>query len=67
MAVKGFNLELQEFCDFCKYFKPEVEQIDYTFCGEAPGCINYIRCANKEICSKLAENLKDRINGKSKA
>lgn len=67
MGVKGFNLELQEFCDYCKYFKPEVEQIDYTFCGEVPGYINYIRCANEERCARLAENLKSKINGKSKA
>lgn len=33
MSVDGFNLMLQDFCDYCQCFEPEVEQIDCTSFG----------------------------------
>lgn len=66
MKVEGFNLMLQDFCDFCQYFKPEVEQINCTSFGEATKYINNIRCVNRQKCARIAENLENKINGESR-
>lgn len=57
MNIEGFNLMLQDFCDYCEHFKPEVEQIDCTSFGDAPKYINNIRCVNRRKCARIAENL----------
>ena len=67
MSVEGFNLMLEDFCDYCQHFEPEVEQIDCTSLGKVPKYINNIRCVNRRKCDRIAENLENRINGKSKA
>lgn len=66
MKIEGFNLMLQDFCDYCQYFKPEVEQIDCTSFSEASKYINNIRCVNRQKCARVAENVEIKINGKSK-
>ena len=66
MKVNGFNLMLQDFCDYCQHFEPEVEKIDCSAVfGGAPVCIN-ISCANSQKCSRIAENLENKINGESR-
>lgn len=62
MKVEGFNLILQDFCDYCHHFEPEVEQIDCMSFEDAPKCINNIRCINRQKCARIAENLKNNIN-----
>ena len=67
MNIDGFNLLLQDFCDYCQHFEPEVEQIDCTIFGEAPKYINNIRCVHRQKCARIVKNLENKINGKSKA
>ena len=68
MSIEGYNLMLQDFCDYCQYFNPEVERIDCTSFGEAKKFINNIRCVNRQKCARIAENLEKKIkDGKSKA
>ena len=67
MNVDGFELLLQDFCSYCSDFKPEVEKIDVTSFGEATRYINNIHCKNRRKCARIADNLYNRINGKSKA
>lgn len=63
MKVNGFNLMLQDFCDYCQHFEPEVEKIDCSAVfGGAPMCINNIRCANGKKCARIAENLENKIS-----
>ena len=45
MVVKGFNLELHEFCDYCGYFEPEVEKIECSMVGSRIEYMNNIRLA----------------------
>lgn len=61
MNIEGFNLILQDFCDYCQHFKPEIEQINCTSFGEAPKYINNIRCINRQKCARIAENLENKI------
>ena len=67
MNIKGFNLMLQDFCDYCQHFEPEVEKMDVTSFGEATRYMNNIRCENRRKCARIAESLENRINGKSEA
>ena len=30
MEVPGFNLLLQDFCEYCGNFEPEIEMFDYS-------------------------------------
>lgn len=64
--MKGFELCLEDYCAYCPNFESEVEQIDVTSYGEAPRYINNIQCVNRQKCARIAENLENKINGKSK-
>ena len=66
MSVGGFNLMLQDFCDYCHHFEPEVDKIDVTRLGEAARYINNIKCVHEEMCERIAENLENKINGESR-
>lgn len=58
--MKGYELRLQEFCEFCPDFKPSVDKVD---CSDV-GCtrfINSIHCINQERCRTIAANLKNRV------
>lgn len=66
MNIKGFNLMLQDFCDYCGCFEPEIEKHQHdTEWGEIPKYTNNIRCKNRHKCARIAENLENKINGKS--
>ena len=67
MEVNGFALLLQDFCSYCPDFEPEVEKIDVTSFGETTRHMNNIRCENRQKCNRIADNLRNKINGKSKA
>lgn len=67
MNIEGYELFLEDYCAYCSNFEPEVEQIDVTSYGEAPRYINNIRCVNSQKCDRIADNLRNRINGKIKA
>lgn len=58
MNREGFNFLLQDFCDFCPHFVPELERIPLnTKWGELPAAINNVRCENRLKCAKIAEYL----------
>lgn len=61
MNTNGFNLLLQDFCDYCRLFKPDVVKEEYTMIeGSATQCVNNIRCVNEEKCKRIAENFKSK-------
>lgn len=67
MNIEGFNLMLQDFCGYCGCFEPEIERHRCdTEWGETPKYTNTIRCKSRQKCARIAENLNDKINGKSK-
>lgn len=63
MNIDGFNLLLQDFCEYCPDFEPEVEKIDCTSFGEAPRMFTNIRCKHCKKCARMVENLEKRVNG----
>lgn len=67
MNIEGYELFLKDYCSYCPNFEPEVEKIDVTSFGEATRYMNNIRCKNRRKCARIADNLYNRINGKSKA
>lgn len=67
MKVDGFELFLEDYCSYCPNFEPEIDKIDVTRLGEAARYINNIKCVHEEMCERIAENLENKINGKSKA
>lgn len=68
MNIEGFNLMLQDFCDYCGYFEPDIERHQHeTEWGEIPRYNINIRCKNRLKCARIAENLENKINGESKA
>lgn len=67
MKIDGFELLLEDYCAYCPNFEPTVEKIDVTRLGEATRYINNIKCVREEMCERIAENMENRINGKSKA
>lgn len=68
MKVEGFDLELNDYCEYCGYFYPQVEQVEYRVLGDtSERYLNIIRCKNRNRCARIAENLENRINGKGKA
>lgn len=66
--ANGFNLLLQDFCNYCGDFEPEVEKYRCgAEWGEIPRCINNIRCKDRQKCSRIAEYIEGKINGQSEA
>lgn len=63
MNICGFNLLLQDFCDHCGLFEPNVIKEEYTMIGDsATQCVNNIRCVNEEKCRRISENFKSKRN-----
>lgn len=62
--VKGFNLELQDYCSYCGEFAPDVEKIDTTFLdgkvGRGRRIVTKIKCENACKCARMYEGLKER-------
>lgn len=56
MDREGFNFLLQDFCDYCSHFIPELERIPLKVkWGELPAVINNVRCENRLKCARIAE------------
>lgn len=62
MNIEGFNLMLQDFCDYCGYFEPEVEKIECSTVGSRIEYMNNIRCIHMEKCVHLAKRMEDQID-----
>ncbi len=61
MEIPGFTLLLQDFCEYCPDFIPEVEQNEHCRIGESPKCQNVIRCENRKRCARIAEHMQKRV------
>lgn len=66
MEIPGFILLLQDFCEYCPDFEPELEKIEYCCLAGNSRCQTSIRCKNRKRCAKIAEHLQKRVitNGK---
>lgn len=60
MNIDGYNLMLQEFCAYCKYFEPEVEKIEYPTTGRRIKFFNKIKCVHMDKCADLAIRIGNR-------
>lgn len=62
MDIKGFNLLLQDFCEYCPDFDVEVEQYQINKSWEdSEKCQTNIRCKNRKRCAKIAETIERHI------
>lgn len=61
MEVPGFNLLLQDFCEYCGNFEPEIEMFDYSDLRIGQKFVTNIRCANRKKCNHIVQSLKRRI------
>lgn len=61
MEISGFTLLLQDFCEYCPDFVPELEQNEYCRIGVPPKCQNVIRCENRKRCARIAEHIQKRV------
>ena len=48
MEVPGFNLLLQDFCEYCGNFEPEIEMFDYSDLRVGHKFVTNIRCVNRK-------------------
>lgn len=59
MDVSGFELSLEDFCDYCPDFEVEVDSCDCTGIGhKKPKAVHFISCKHRKRCKRIAENLK---------
>lgn len=58
MEIPGFNLLLQDFCEHCPDFEPEIEKLHSTSIEEPFRWITNIRCQNRRKCARIAENIR---------
>lgn len=58
MNINGYNFLLHDYCEYCEYFSPELEQllVDSTW-GEPSKYDNNILCKNKRLCAQLMKHL----------
>lgn len=62
MDIPGFNLLLQDFCDYCPDFKAEVETIEGGAISEGvPRAYHNIRCSHAKCCARIAKNISKRV------
>ena len=63
--VESFELELDDFCEGCGYFEPDVTKIDVStmedMLEKTPKFRTYIKCANCEGCRNAVKNAKNKI------
>lgn len=54
----GYNVNLQEYCSYCKEFSPVLDQANITAFGDKIGKFsNSISCKNAERCERMMESL----------
>ena len=61
MEVPGFNLLLQDFCEYCGNFESEIEMFDYSDLRVGHKFVTNIRCVNRKKCNRIVQSLKRRI------
>lgn len=61
--AEGFDLKLEGYCSYCGDFKPDVEKIEVSRCGDrVHSYATTIKCENAYKCARIADNLKKRID-----
>ena len=56
--INGYNFLLHDYCEYCEYFSPEIEQLPIKVAwGETTKYNNNIRCKNRKLCARLMEHL----------
>lgn len=60
MDIPGFCLLLQDFCEYCPDFEPEIEKIDIRSFSERRTNTN-IRCANWSKCASIAKHIEGNL------
>ncbi len=59
--AEGFNLELDDYCSFCGYFEPDIENVDITTFGDrAHSYTTTIKCINAYKCARISENMRNK-------
>lgn len=59
--VKGFNLELQDYCSYCGDFEAHVDKIDIgTISDNVSGYMTTIGCKHAYKCARICENMRRR-------
>lgn len=63
--VESFELELDDFCEGCGSFEPDVTKIDVStmedMLEKTPKFRTYIKCAKCEGCRNAVKNVKNKI------
>ena len=54
------SLNVEEKCQNCPYFSPNVEQIDTTSLGEKKRLLQTVYCDRKDFCDNTEEYLESR-------
>lgn len=54
------SLNVEEKCQNCPYFSPNVEQIDATTLGGDKNLVQTVYCRNKDFCNNIEEYLESR-------
>jgi hypothetical protein len=54
------SLNVEEKCQNCPYFSPNVEQIDATTLGEKKKLLQTVYCDHKDFCNNIEEYLENR-------
>lgn len=60
--AEGFSLELMGYCSYCGDFEPDIEKVEVTSLREEVcSYMTMIKCRNAYKCSRIAENMKDKV------
>lgn len=54
------SLSVEEKCQDCPYFSPNVEQIDATTLGGDKNLVQTVYCGRKDFCNNIEEYLENR-------
>lgn len=50
-----YKIEVQEYCEGCPYFLPDVESVEYTsLSDDVPKVMHIIHCKNDLVCARVA-------------
>lgn len=60
MEIPGFTLSLQDYCQYCPDFEPQIETCGYSLLSGSR-CHHNICCVNARRCAHIAENLSKRV------
>lgn len=56
MEIPGFCLLLQDFCEYCPDFEPEIIKESISSLADRKSCTS-IRCVNRKKCAGIAKHI----------